>query len=610
MNRLQQKTLLLQMAVAAVGAVTAVTIFVGGSDPKTGQPDSITVDGQTIEFTWTDDNSDEDLVIWTDKDTYTDGLSNATVYVAVTNQTGKEQNVELLGFFENDRRGIGEISILSEVTYPGEPIYKDECVKTKQTASSSRKVEVVDVCTQVEAGVGPDYTELTWVPLSQRPRDSFEVSKEQERLSVRTKAKKDVGEFVALKKSADFAIADGETLYYRLEVHYPANDSGNFFLEAIGSEGGYGHLDPWFDASWDYRIQIDVDDAQVPSTLSAFPVYLELSDLPSDFHTNVKSDGCDIRIVESDEETETPFELVDYDDGSDVGELYFLADSLTGSGGGDTTFYIYYGNSGASCYSASDTYGAQNVWTGWDGVFHMNEDPSAGNILDSTGNSNDLTPTGSFSGSELVSGLFGDGGKALDLSATQYLVSGNGIFEYEANEEFSVMFYGEQPNTSNNITWVTIPSGNKAYQVYMNRYNDVEYDNLYFHVRESASKELRQKGDEDGLIGSATPFLGGVTYDGAANSAGTKIYVDGNEPSSYDTQEDSLANTDDITNNQPRYILNSSRAATVDEYRFRNSVISDAEWTSFYTNFNTPGTFYSVGTQESNAGGDRRIIIM
>ena len=80
--------------------------------------------------------------------------------------------------------------------------------------------------------------------------------------------------------------------------------------------GGSGD---WLDG-WDYRINITIDNSKVDETLNNFPVYINLSELNSDFHTNVKSDGGDIRITENDGVTEVPREIVFYDSGKDTEE--------------------------------------------------------------------------------------------------------------------------------------------------------------------------------------------------------------------------------------------------------------------------------------------------
>jgi len=160
-----------------------------------------------------------------------------------------------------------------------------------------------------------------------------------------------------------------------------------------GNDGG---------GSWQYRVKVTVPATAVDANLTGFPVHLALGDLPAGFHANVATDGCDIRILEADTTTETPFEIVNYNDATDVGELYFLADSLSSSA--DNEFYVYYGNPSATCYAATDPFGSQAVWADYDIVLH-----DAG-TADATGNT---TPT--VLGSPTIGAASGIAG-----SATQF----------------------------------------------------------------------------------------------------------------------------------------------------------------------------------------------
>ena len=144
----------------------------------------------------------------------------------------------------------------------------------------------------------------------------------------------------------------------------------------------------WYNASWTYRKKITIASSQVPSTQSNFPIYVDLSDLGSDFFTNVKTDGSDIRVTTSDETTEVPIDVISIDTSGQTGRLQFKATSLSSST--DTEFYIYYGNSSATAYSDSDTNGKDNVYDSSIRAFY-NFDSDAN---DSTSNGKDLTVDG------------------------------------------------------------------------------------------------------------------------------------------------------------------------------------------------------------------------
>ena len=131
------------------------------------------------------------------------------------------------------------------------------------------------------------------------------------------------------------------------------NYTFNMYFNSLPGASG------WHSPNWGFRKQITVQNSQVDANVSNFPVYVDLADLGANFFTNVNADGGDIRVTNSDGLTEMPREVVDVNTGAQTGELHFRADSLSSSS--PTSFYIYYGNSGASDYAVTATYGRNNV---------------------------------------------------------------------------------------------------------------------------------------------------------------------------------------------------------------------------------------------------------
>ncbi|PSO45766.1 MAG: hypothetical protein BRC25_00975, partial [Parcubacteria group bacterium SW_6_46_9] len=163
----------------------------------------------------------------------------------------------------------------------------------------------------------------------------------------------------------------------------------------------------WYDSSWNYRQKITIASSQVDSNLTDFPVYVDLATMSSGFFSNVQSDGGDIRITQSDGTTEVARDVVSIDTASSTGELHFKASSVSSTS--DTEFYVYYGNSGASNYTETATYGAENVWTNSQaGVWHLGEE--TGDAIDSTSNNNDGTPKNS-----VTQGVSGQVGQAYEF---------------------------------------------------------------------------------------------------------------------------------------------------------------------------------------------------
>ena len=151
--------------------------------------------------------------------------------------------------------------------------------------------------------------------------------------------------------------------------------------DRIGPNHGtpYDMESDWY-KNWGYRVPITIQSGQVSSTLSSFPVYVDLSDMPASFFANVAGDGADIRMTTSDGKSEIAVEVVSINTASSTGELHFNAPTLSDTI--DTGFYLYYGQPGASAPAATSTYGSQAVWNnGYVAVWHLEEDASG------TGNS-------------------------------------------------------------------------------------------------------------------------------------------------------------------------------------------------------------------------------
>lgn len=230
-----KRTLTITLAAAAAGVV-GLYVFIGGTNEQ-GTPDPITVNGQTITFTYTDNNTGETLPIYTDASSYTNGLSHAEVYLAVVNNTGKEQDVELLAYFEDTKKRIEAVSVLvEEVRERSIPVTETVCEQVTSTSTG----EASDVCSERQIdNRTEEYSELVWQPLGLVARSGSEKSKETGRISGSRKAN---SAFIAESKSQGFAMKDGEVVYYKVVIQFEPNQSGNFFFEAIGSKGGYGHL--------------------------------------------------------------------------------------------------------------------------------------------------------------------------------------------------------------------------------------------------------------------------------------------------------------------------------------------------------------------------------
>lgn len=217
------------------------------------------------------------------------------------------------------------------------------------------------------------------------------------------------------------------TTYNNLQFN-PASGTPTYTLGTAGTGG-------WYSASWSYRVKVTVLASKVDADLTDYPVYVNLANLPADFHTHVnQTDARDIRVTTSNGTTEVPREVVSYVAASDTGELHFKAPG-TLSGTSDTDFYIYYGNGAASDYAVGDTYGANNVWDSYTtGVWHMKEAAA----VDSTSTNN----TGSVTG-DVAPTASGQMGSANDFPGTDDYITLATKTGYNSIQTAGFWFYSD-----------------------------------------------------------------------------------------------------------------------------------------------------------------------
>lgn len=221
-------------AVAILGlvGVVSITLYTGTVDVKNRTVTPIVVDGQTITFTYTDKIGDEDLVIISDRAEYTNGFSHAIIYLAVANISAVTQEVELLGYFRDNKKRLRDIAILTDVTQEfNTPVTTENCV---ELASGT-------TCTTAQTSTTTEqYRTGRWVPLPIITRNTVEALKESGLLA--GVSRESAREFISERKTIAFPIKPGEVLYYKVEIEFPPQGRYEVYFEAIGSAGGYGFL--------------------------------------------------------------------------------------------------------------------------------------------------------------------------------------------------------------------------------------------------------------------------------------------------------------------------------------------------------------------------------
>jgi len=333
---------------------------------------------------------------------------------------------------------------------------------------------------------------------------------------------------------------------------------------------------------WDDPHTITVQHSQVADDHTDFPTYVRLSDMLSDFWSNVQADGGDIRITDSNGKV-CALQVVAIDGGSDVGELHFKAPSLANST--NTEFNVYFGHATAEQPLVDCGGGKYEVWPDkYAMVLHQQEsvNNTSNGYTDSTKNLNHGT------------------GTSMSITAPSGKLEGQGA-EYDGSADHLEVVNASSLNMTSQFAvscwvWGDVFSGKNG-RIIQKGVNDDQYrfldedDNIKFHLAGVTNGSL--------TASSALPATGGWhhwvgTYDGSTIA----IYLDGSSIASQ-SASGSIGTT-----------VNHLYVATknwdsgggdrfdgrFDELRILNTGYTSAWITTEYNNQNSPGTFYTVST--------------
>ena len=210
----------------------------------------------------------------------------------------------------------------------------------------------------------------------------------------------------------------------------------SFSSEVSQSQTNYG---------WQYRRKITFNNSASSTNLTNFPVLIKLDSTRIDY-TKTQNNGEDIRFVDpTDRTTVLPHEVESWDEG---GNSYVWV-SVPQIDSGSTTDYIYmyYGNS-----TASSGENASGVWDtgGYEGVWHLAEDPSASSpqMTDSTSNGYNGTSVGSMTTSDQVSGRVNG---SLEFDGSNDYINTGRITEVESVTKASVSMWAKRATSGSSV---------------------------------------------------------------------------------------------------------------------------------------------------------------
>lgn len=324
-----------------------------------------------------------------------------------------------------------------------------------------------------------------------------------------------------------------------------------------------------------------VQSGQVPSTQTDFPVLLSPTD--DRFKHTGQGAGChvagtsgyDLRPY-SDAALTTPltYELVDYDPTTGYFEMWVKVGSLTDS----SVIYVGYGDSALSSDGSSTA-----TWSAsFMGAWHKG-DGSSLSLADSSGNGYTLTNNNA-------------------VTAAVGQVGGAGDFEESSSQSLSRASWTTNPVAMSFEAWVRPESLTQDYAgIVSSRAGGA---NFSLYVRSSGKLAIYTETtgvsganyDDTGTatLSTATWYHLAATYNASAGLVG---YVNASSDGTDGADGNLEAGAPNL------YIgwdqINGYFDGRIDEVRI-SSVARSAHWiTTAYNNQNAPGSFYSVGTEQS-----------
>jgi hypothetical protein len=223
----------------------------------------------------------------------------------------------------------------------------------------------------------------------------------------------------------------------------------------------------WNPTDWTLYDTITIKHENIDASLTDFPVYVDLSDLSSQFWSTTPATsalvGTDIRVTNAANQ-ELPRELVFASSTAETGELHFKADFINKDI--DTSFKIWYNGSTNGDYATAATFGAENVWTNnyaavWHPENNGGDSTQYGNSV--TANGNATVSSGGKLGSAFVFDGTGDyysvatlpelaGLDAYTISAWSYL---NTIGTTDNADDGAIFTYG-QGGDNTDLLWFNV----------------------------------------------------------------------------------------------------------------------------------------------------------
>jgi len=208
-------------------------------------------------------------------------------------------------------------------------------------------------------------------------------------------------------------------------------------------------------SGYSYRKKITIDNTNVDSDLSNFPLYVYLDPTGSgaSLGAKIQDSGQDIRFTDNTGATLLKHEIESYAEasGNVTADLWVKVPTVNNAS--TTVIYMYYGNT-----SAVDGQDAENVWdSSFTGVWHMPDGTTLSGV-DSTSNNKDGSVTGASAVSAKINGGGSWDGSVDYISLTSYAITSSNT------QTFSI--WVNPDSTQQNSVFGRLPTNSGHYASY------------------------------------------------------------------------------------------------------------------------------------------------
>jgi hypothetical protein len=339
--------------------------------------------------------------------------------------------------------------------------------------------------------------------------------------------------------------------------------------------------------TWSFRNQVVINHAQVSgaNTLSNFPVLVSYTD--ANLASSAKTDGSDIVFTAGDGVTKLNHEIETYT--AATGQLIAWVSVPSLSPTTDTPIYVYYGNATATAQ--------QNPGGVWDanylGVWHL-PNGTALTANDSTTHGFNGTVTNMTATSGEIDGA------AASVSGTSKIVTSNNAALGNLGPMTASAWI--HPNTSGGAAYGRIMDKAAGVGPASGWYFGLDSNELEFAVSFGSVNLLVSSRS---LVANTTTAYVTLTWDGSTAAANVHLYINGAEVSSYATRQSAsgtrisdaaqFLKLGNVSDGNDRHF-----DGWLDEARMSNTVRTPDWITTEYRNQSAPGTFLTVGSQQSH----------